>query len=79
MSALRRGITAKQLIQALHRDGFELRRTSGSHRIYRHPDGRRLVVAYHSLSGTFPIGTLKSMVKDTGWSQTDLKRLGLAD
>ena len=79
MTRLRRGITAKQFIQALHQDGFQLRRTSGSHRIYRHPDGRRIVVAVHSLRDTFPLGTLKSMIKDTGWSDTDLLRYGLAD
>jgi predicted RNA binding protein YcfA (HicA-like mRNA interferase family) len=49
----------------------------GSHRIYRHADGRRVVVAYHSLSDTFPIGTLRAMIEDAGWQDEDLRRLGL--
>ena len=52
-------------------------RAGGSHRICRHPDGRRVVVAYHALSDTFPIGTLKGMLADIGWTEEDLQRLGL--
>lgn len=75
MTALPRGITARQFIKALQTDGFSLARTRGSHRIYRHPDGRRVIVAFHALSDTFPIGTLKSMVADVGWTDADLRRL----
>jgi len=78
MTELRRGITARELIRALQQDEFQLARIRGSHRIYRHDDGRRVVVAYHTLSDTFPIGTLKGMIADIGWSDDDLKRLGLA-
>ncbi len=77
MTELPRGVTARQLIKALHADGFTLQRTRGSHRIYRHQDGRRVVVAYHHLSDTFPIGTLKGMVNDTIWTEDDLRRLKL--
>jgi predicted RNA binding protein YcfA (HicA-like mRNA interferase family) len=45
MTSLPRGLSARQLIRALHQDGFELSRTRGSHRLYRHPDGRRRAVA----------------------------------
>lgn len=72
-----RGMTARELIRALHADGFRLTRTRGSHHIYRHADGRRIVVAYHRVGDTFPIGTLKSMIADIGWSDADLHRLGL--
>lgn len=78
MTVTPRGITARQLIKALHEDGFELKRTRGSHRIYRHPDGRRIVVAYHRLGDTFPIGMLKAMIRDAGWIEDDLRRLGLS-
>jgi predicted RNA binding protein YcfA (HicA-like mRNA interferase family) len=77
MTALPRGVGARQFIRALHQDGFELARTRGSHRIYRHSDGRRVVVAYHRLSDTFPTGTLRGMIADIGWSDDDLARLGL--
>jgi mRNA interferase HicA len=78
MSRLRRGITAREFIRALHDDSFTLQRTRGSHHIYRHPDGRRIVVAYHRLSDTFPVGTLQAMIADAGWVEDDLKRLGVA-
>ena len=77
MTDIPRGITARYLVRALHKDGFLLKRTRGSHRIYRHPDGRRVVVAYHRLSDTFPIGTLAAMIADAGWADDDLRRLGL--
>ncbi len=77
MTKLPRGITARQFIKALHADGFVLQRTRGSHRIYRHPDGRRVVAAYHLLSNTFPLGTLRAMISDVGWQEEDLRRLGL--
>jgi len=77
MIQIPRGITARQFIKALQSDGFVLKRTRGSHRIYRHPDGRRVVVAYHRLSDTFPIGTLNAMIADVRWTEDDLKRLKL--
>lgn len=77
MTAVPRGITARRLIQSLHEDGFKLQRTRGSHRIYRHADGRRVIVAYHRLGDTFPMGTLKAMLTDAGWQEADLERLGL--
>ena len=79
MTVVPRGVTARTFIRALHEDGFELTRTRGSHRIYRHPDGRRVVVAYHRLGESFPIGTLGAMIADVGWSEEDLKRLGFVE
>jgi predicted RNA binding protein YcfA (HicA-like mRNA interferase family) len=77
MTRAPRGITARQFVKALQADGFVLQRVRGSHRVYRHPDGRRVVVAYHQLSDTFPIGTLRAMIADTGWQEDDLSRLDL--
>jgi len=77
MTKLPRGLPARRLIRALETDGFTLQRVRGSHRIYRHSDGRRVVVAYHALSDTFPIGTLRAMIVDAGWDDEDLQRLEL--
>ena len=77
MTQTPRGVTATQFIKALRQDGFHATRTRGSHHVYRHSDGRRVVVAYHRLSATFPIGTLKGMISDAGWTDDDLRRLGL--
>jgi predicted RNA binding protein YcfA (HicA-like mRNA interferase family) len=78
MTPVPRGLLARQLVRALEADGFVLQRVRGSHRIYRHPDGRRVVLAYHSLNDSFPIGTLRAMIRDAGWADADLERLGLS-
>ena len=73
-----RSLTARQLISALQRDGFSLARQKGSHRLYRHPDGRRVTVSFHHTSDTFPSGTLRSMIEiQARWNEEDLRRLGL--
>jgi len=77
MTRTPRGLSARQFIRALEADGFVLQRVRGSHRIFRHPDGRRVVVAYHGLGDSFPIGTLRAMIADAGWQDEDLQRLGL--
>jgi mRNA interferase HicA len=77
MTSFPRGITARELTSAQHADGFRLTRTRGSHHMFRHPDGRRTVVAYHRLSDTFPLGTLKAMCADIGWTDSDLRRLNV--
>ena len=77
MTQTPRGLKARHFIRALEADGFALQRVRGSHRIYRHADGRRVVVAYHGLNDTFPIGTLRAMIADAGWQDADLQRLGL--
>lgn len=66
------------LVSALERDGFTLRRsTLTGGRIYAHPDGRLTVVHFHKGSETLPIGTLKSIVQAVQWNEADAKRLGL--
>lgn len=72
-----KGITAQELIRALERDGFLWTRNKGSHRVYRHPDGRRVVVSYHRPSATFPPKTVASMIAGARWDENDLRRLGL--
>lgn len=71
-------LTARQLVAALPRDGFSLVRQRGSHRHYRHPDGRRVTVSFHHASDTFRAGTLRSMIEiQARWNEDDLRRLGL--
>jgi predicted RNA binding protein YcfA (HicA-like mRNA interferase family) len=77
MTSVPRGLSARRFIRALESDGFAFQRVRGSHRVYRHADGRRVVVAYHALNDTFPIGTLRAMIADAGWQDSDLLRFGL--
>lgn len=74
-----RSLTARQLIAALIQDGFVLDRQSGSHQIYyRHTDKRRVTVSFHRPGDTFPPKTLKNMIEhQAGWTEEDLRRLGL--
>jgi predicted RNA binding protein YcfA (HicA-like mRNA interferase family) len=71
-----KNISADVLISALRRDGFKPDTTSGSQRIYKHPDGRRVSIHYHS-GKTFGPNLLKSLFDDIGWSMKDLHRLKL--
>jgi predicted RNA binding protein YcfA (HicA-like mRNA interferase family) len=75
-----RSITARQLASALKSDGFQLQRQKGSHRHYRHPDGRRVTLSFHHSSDTFRPGTLKSIIEiQARWTEKDLARLELID
>jgi len=72
-----RGLTARRLIGALNQDGFKLDREKGSHRQYVHHQKGRVTVSFHHPGDTFPPKTLKGMIDDAGWTEDDLKRLGL--
>lgn len=73
-----RSITARKLMAALRADEFELVRQKGSHRHFKHADGRRVTVSAHHGSDTFRIGTLKSMIETQArWNEADLRRLDL--
>ncbi|GFP19147.1 hypothetical protein HKBW3S03_00651 [Candidatus Hakubella thermalkaliphila] len=67
----------RELIRALEPDGFPYTWRKGSQRVYRHHDGRRVVIHYHHAKDTLPPGTLQSFLQGTRWSEDDLKRLGL--
>lgn len=73
-----RGLTARRLMVALERDGFAQIRSKGSHPRYRHPDGRKVTISFHKLSGTFKLETLRSMIEiQANWTEEDLMRLKL--
>jgi predicted RNA binding protein YcfA (HicA-like mRNA interferase family) len=72
-----KNIPIRELIRALEQDGFQYKRRKGSQRVYRHPDGRRVVIHYHHAKDTLPRGTLHSFLDGTQWNADDLKRLGL--
>jgi predicted RNA binding protein YcfA (HicA-like mRNA interferase family) len=72
-----RSITAREVANALLRDGFKLVRQKGSHQRYVHPDGRRVTLTFHSSGDTFEIKTLRSMIEQARWNDADLHRLGL--
>lgn len=69
--------SVRELIRALEKDGFKYTRRKGSQRVYRHADGRRVVIHYHHAKDTLPSGTLQSFLAGARWAEDDLKRLGL--
>ncbi|MEX1257367.1 MAG: type II toxin-antitoxin system HicA family toxin [Gemmatimonadota bacterium] len=71
-------LTARQILSALHADGFTLVRQKGSHRHFKHSDGRRVTVSFHHSADTFRRGTLRSMIDlQARWTEEDLRRLEL--
>jgi predicted RNA binding protein YcfA (HicA-like mRNA interferase family) len=71
-------LTAREIVSALIHDGFALDRQNGSHRHYRHADGRRVTVTFHATGDTFKVKTLKAMIElQAGWTEEDLRRLKL--
>lgn len=67
-------VKPKQLIRALERAGWELDRVRGSHYVMVHPDEQRAVpVPNHNRD--LKAGTLASILRSTGISRDELKRL----
>lgn len=76
-AGLLRNVAARRIVRALERDGFAFTERQGSQRIYRHPDGRRVVVHYHRATDTFPPYVLRNFLIGTQWGEADLRRLKL--
>lgn len=73
-----RSLTARKLISALKRDGFEEFRRKGATRFFAHPDGRTTTIHLHNMGQTFAVGTLKTIIeRQAQWEEADLERLRL--
>ncbi len=73
-----RGLTLRKLIAALTRDGFLLIKQKSATRLFRHPDGRKVTLHFHSHGQTLKIGTLQEIIENEAcWTEQDLKRLKL--
>ncbi len=57
-------VTAADAIRALEQGGFSFSRQSGSHKIYKNKEGRRVTVPYHSGKILHP-KVLASILKDS--------------
>lgn len=58
-------LKAKEVVAILDRLGFSEVRQKGSHKQYRHPDGRGTTVPFHQGRDISPI-LLKQIIKDIG-------------
>ncbi len=73
--SLLRNVPLRRIIRALERDGFQFTERQGSQRIYRHTDGRRVVIHYHRPKLTLPPYVIRNLLLGTRWTEEDLKRL----
>jgi len=67
-------VSARHVIRAIERVGFVLVRQSGSHRIYRNVEGKRVTIPCHSEKILHP-KVLKSILKDADLTVETFKRL----
>ena len=74
-----RNVTARELENALFRDGFVVKKSKSGHRNYRHePTRRRVTIAWHNPGQTFVMRTLRRIIEEQArWTEDDLIRLGL--
>jgi predicted RNA binding protein YcfA (HicA-like mRNA interferase family) len=63
---------AKEVVKVLRKQGFVLVGQAGSHQKWRHPNGRKVIVAMHG-NKPIPIGTLKSIIEGSGLSVDDFR------
>ncbi len=67
-------ITAGEAIRVLEKAGFLLARQSGSHKIYKNREGKRVTVPYHSGKILHP-KVLNSILKDADLTVDKFKEL----
>jgi predicted RNA binding protein YcfA (HicA-like mRNA interferase family) len=61
-------LPVRKVLRALESIGFVHKRTSGSHAVLRHPDGRVAIVPQH---GTVKRGTLSSILRQAGLTPSE--------
>ena len=74
MSSVLPKITAKEIIAVLVKLGFYLARQSGSHKIYKNTEGKRVTVPFHAGKILHP-KVLKSIMKDANISEEQLEEM----
>ncbi|HMR66025.1 MAG TPA: type II toxin-antitoxin system HicA family toxin [Anaerolineae bacterium] len=67
-------VTAAEVIRVLEKRGFTLVRQSGSHRIYKDVDGKRVTVAFHSGKVLHP-KVVKSILRDANLTVEEFAQL----
>jgi len=64
-------LTGKELAKIVEKFGFLYDHTTGSHMVYKHPDGRRTTIPHHSGEEIGP-GLLDKIIKrDLGMTRED--------
>jgi len=63
-----------EVVRVLEKIGFRLIRQSGSHAVYRHPDGRWTTVPVHPGKDVAK-GTVRKIIKDVGITVEEFESL----
>ena len=67
-----KSISGKDLCKIVERNGWKLKRVTGSHHIYAKKGAKAILsIPVHS-NRDVPIGTLKGILKDAGLSEKDI-------
>ena len=67
-------VPGAKVVKALEKLGFALARTSGSHHVMRHPDGRSVSVPVHA-GKDVPKGTLNGILTTIGITPDEFRSL----
>lgn len=67
-------VTANEMIKIVEKFGFRFSRQSGSHKIYKNDEGKRVTIAYHSGKILHP-KVVKSILVDAGLSVHEFKKM----
>ncbi|MBW4510500.1 MAG: type II toxin-antitoxin system HicA family toxin [Scytonematopsis contorta HA4267-MV1] len=67
-----KSISGKALCKILERNGWELKRITGSHYIYAKEDIPAILSIPVHGNRDLPVGTLRSIMKDAGMTEEDL-------
>lgn len=67
--------SGRDVIAALGRGGFEVSHIRGSHHYLRKPGRSSLVVVPVHGNRTLPIGTLRSIIRQSGLSEDEFREL----
>lgn len=67
-------LTGKELGRIIEKFGFVYERTTGSHMVYKHPDGSITIIPYHSGEKIGPGLLNKIIKKDLGISREEFTR-----
>jgi predicted RNA binding protein YcfA (HicA-like mRNA interferase family) len=67
-------VTANEMIKIVEKLGFRFSRQSGSHKIYKNKEGKRITIAYHSGKILHP-KVVKSIMVEAGISVDEFKTM----
>lgn len=64
-------LSGKKLAKIIEKFGFDYSHTTGSHMVYKHPDGRRTTIPHHSGEEIGPELLNKIIKKDLGMTREE--------